>query len=318
MAKKRKLGGTDLLIAPLVLGGNVFGWTADEKASFRILDKFSAEGFNCIDTADVYSRWIPGHKGGESETIIGKWMNEKSNRDKIVISTKVGSDIGQGKTDNSKKHILWAVEGSLKRLQTDYIDLYQTHFDDDITPVEETLEAYSQLIKEGKVRWIGTSNMSPARIKASLEASSKSGYPRYESLQPHYNLYERELFEKELEQLCMDNGLGVICYFSLARGFLAGKYRSENDMSRSARGAGVKKYLDPRGFKILDALDVTAKQYNTTQASIAIAWLQARKSITAPIASATNISQLESLLNASEISLSTETLDKLNKASEWK
>lgn len=315
--EKRQLGRSDLRVAPLTLGGNVFGWTIDEKTSFMILDGFTAAGFNLIDTADVYSRWAPGNQGGESETIIGNWMRQRGNRDKVIIATKVGGGMVQGKKDISKKYILQAVEASLKRLQTDYIDLYQTHFDDDVTPVEETLEAYAQLVKEGKVRVIGASNLSPARLTASLEASASHGYPRYETFQPQYNLYERAVFEKELEPLCVDHHLGVINYWALAAGFLTGKYRSEADLGKSPRGAGVKKYLDERGFRILAALDKTAAQYHSTPASVAIAWLIARPSVTAPIASATSLEQLDSLVKAAQISLGAETIRQLDEASAW-
>jgi aryl-alcohol dehydrogenase-like predicted oxidoreductase len=314
---KRQLGRSDLQVAPLAFGGNVFGWTIDEKTSFTLLDAFVKEGFNFIDTADTYSRWAPGNKGGESETIIGNWVKKNGNRDKVIIATKVGGDMGQGKKDISKKYILQAVENSLQRLQMDYIDLYQTHWDDGITPVEETLDAYAQLVKEGKIRWIGASNLSPARLKASLEASAKHGYPRYESLQPLYNLYEREEFEKELEPLCLENQLGVISYFSLASGFLTGKYRSEADLAKSPRGEGIKKYLNPKGLRILAALDDVSLRYSTTPASVAIAWLIARPSVTAPIASATSLPQLDALLKATELKLDAAAIELLNAASQY-
>jgi len=305
------------MVAPLTFGGNVFGWTIDEKTSFQLLDGFTAAGFNLVDTADVYSRWAPGNKGGESETIVGNWMRQRGNRDKVIVATKVGGDMGQGKKDISKKYILEEVEASLKRLRTDYIDLYQTHWDVEETPVEETLEAYAQLVKEGKVRIIGASNFSAARLKASLEASARHGYPRYETYQPHYNLYERAIFEKEQEPLCVENQLGVINYWSLASGFLTGKYRSDADLNKSPRGAGVKKYLDERGFRILAALDAVAAEYRTTPASVAIAWLIARPSVTAPIASATSIQQLGSLIEAAGLSLNAAAIEKLTTASAW-
>ena len=316
--KKRRLGNSDLYVAPLSFGGNIFGWTVNEKTSFELLDSFTASGFNFIDTADVYSIWVPGNKGGESETIIGKWMKARNNRDKVIIATKVGSDVGQGQNDISKKYILKAAEDSLKRLQTDYIDLYQTHVDVEDTPVEETLEAYAQLVKEGKIRWIGASNLSSERLRASLEASKKHGYPSYQTLQPLYNLYDRENFEKKLEQICIDNNLGVINYYSLASGFLTGKYRSEADLGKSVRGGGVKKYLNERGFTILKALDEVSAQYITTPASVAIAWLIARHAVSAPIASATTLEQLNSLVNAARLELSDDAIGKLNKASDWK
>jgi aryl-alcohol dehydrogenase-like predicted oxidoreductase len=315
--QKRQLGRSGLQVAPLTFGGNVFGWTIDEATSFQLLDAFTGAGFNLIDTADVYSRWAPGNKGGESETIIGSWMRQRGNRDKVIIATKVGGDMGQGKKDTSKKYILSAVEASLKRLQTDYIDLYQTHWDVEEIPVEETLEAYAQLVKEGKVRVIGASNFSPARLKASLEASKKHGYPRYETYQPHYNLIEREIFEKELEPICEENQLGVINYWSLASGFLTGKYRSEADLDKSPRGAGVKKYLDERGFRILAALDAVAAEYESTPASVALAWLIARPSVTAPIASATSLQQLDSLIKAAGLSLDKAAIRQLNTASDY-
>lgn len=313
---KRQLGRSGIYVAPLTFGGNVLGWTTDEKTSFQVLDGFIAAGFDFIDTADVYSRWVPGHKGGESETVLGNWMRQRGNRDKVIIATKVGGDMGEG-MNITKKYILQEVESSLVRLQTDYIDLYQTHFDVLDTPVEETLEAYAQLVKDGKVRVIGASNFSPARLKASLEASALHGYPRYETFQPHYNLYEREIFEKELEQVCLDNQLGVINYWALAAGFLTGKYRSEADLAKSPRGAGVKKYLNERGFRILAALDQVAARYESTPASVAIAWLIARPSVTAPIASATSLEQLESLVKATELSLDKTAISQLDEASAW-
>jgi len=299
-----------------MLGGNVFGWTLDEKASFEVLDSFLGAGFNFIDTADVYSRWAPGNKGGESETMIGNWMRSRGNRDKVIVATKGGGDMGQGK-NITKKYILSAVEASLGRLQTDYIDLYQTHFDIEETPVEETLEAYAQVVKEGKVRVIGASNFTAARLKAALEASARHGYPRYESLQPHYNLYEREIFEKELEAVCLENEVGVVNYYSLASGFLTGKYRSESDLNKSPRGGGVKKYLNDRGFRILAALDEVSGRYHSTPATVALAWLIARPSVTAPIASATSIAQLDSLVAATRLTLDDAAVRQLNEASAW-
>ncbi|HVM89130.1 MAG TPA: aldo/keto reductase [Puia sp.] len=313
--QKRRLGNTDLAFAPLAFGGNVLGWTIDEDVSFKVLDAFSDAGFNFIDTADVYSSWAPGNMGGESETILGKWMQQKNNRDKIILATKVGSDMGQGHKDLSKKYILKAVEDSLLRLQTDYIDLYQTHWDDEHTSVDETLEAYTQLVKQGKVRWIGASNLSAERLKKSLESSKKHGYPTYQSFQPCYNLYDREDYEKEIEAICVQHQIGVITYYSLASGFLSGKYRSENDLNKSKRGAGVKKYLNERGLKILKALDETAKVYNCSLSSVAIAWVLSRPSITAPIVSATSVEQLYELIKATEIKLDRVSVELLNKAS---
>ncbi|MEP6713671.1 MAG: aldo/keto reductase [Ferruginibacter sp.] len=316
--QKRNLGKSDLLVAPVTLGGNVFGWTIDEKTSFDILNGFTDAGFNLIDTADVYSRWVPGNRGGESETIIGKWMKQKANRDKVLIATKVGSDMGDGKKGVSKKYILQAVEDSLKRLQTDYIDLYQNHFDDEATPVEETLEAFDILVKAGKVKWIGASNMTAERLKASLEASKKHNLATYQTLQPLYNLYDREKFEKEYLQLCLDNDMAVINYYSLASGFLTGKYRSENDLGKSARGGGNKKYLDKKGFQILAALDTIAAKYNIAVASVAIAWLIAQPAVVAPIASATSLPQLDSLIEAASLQLSADDIQLLTEASDFK
>jgi aryl-alcohol dehydrogenase-like predicted oxidoreductase len=315
--EKRKLGNSGVEVAPLAFGGNVFGWTVDERESMRLLDAFVHAGFNFIDTADSYSRWVPDNKGGESETIIGNWMKKRNNRDQVIIATKVGSDMGQGRKDLSKQYILREVEQSLKRLQTDHIDLYQSHYDDLSTPVEETLEAYAELVKVGKVRLIGASNFTPERLLRSLEASAKLNYPVYQTLQPLYNLYDRETFEKEFEPICIEHGLGVISYYSLASGFLTGKYRTEADLSKSPRGGGIKKYLNERGLRILKALDTVAEQYKSKPASVAIAWLQARPSITAPIASATNINQLDALVRASRITLDAASLALLNKASEW-
>jgi len=311
----RKLGNTDLEVGRLCFGGNVFGWTIDEKKSFEILDAFTSAGFNFIDTADVYSRWASG-VGGESEIIIGKWMKQRNNRDKIILATKAGMDMGQGKTDVTKKYILKAAEASLKRLQIDCIDLYQTHRDDESTPVEEALEAYAQLIKEGKVKYIGASNFSPARLKEALEASKKNNLPSYQTLQPLYNLYDRQVFENELEPICLENNISVISYFSLASGFLTGKYRSEADLSKSVRGDRVKRYLNERGFAILKVLDEMAAKYKVEPGSIAIAWLMARPSVASPIASATTIEQLNSLIKGAEIILSKSDVELLNKVSE--
>ena len=315
--EKRQLGNTDLHIYPVAFGGNVFGWTLDEKKSFEILNGFTEAGFNFIDTADVYSRWAPGNTGGESERIIGKWLKEKKNRHNIVLTTKVGSDMGDGRKGLKKQYILKAVEDSLQRLGTDYLDLYQTHFDDVETPVEETLEAYAQLQKDGKIRWIGTSNMSPERILASLEASAAKGLPRYETLQPHYNLYAREKYETQYESLALENGLGVITYFSLESGFLTGKYRTKDDLGKSPRGGDMDKYFDERGLKILAALDEISNQYKATPAAVSLAWLIQRLSVTAPIVSATSKNQLESIILAPELNLDADAIRLLDKASAW-
>ena len=313
--KKRKLGNSGLEVAPLAFGGNVFGWTADASTSFALLDAFVDAGFNLIDTADVYSRWVEGHGGGESETLIGKWLKRSGKRARVVIATKVGKEMGPNRKGLAKTYIPQAVEDSLRRLQTDYIDLYQSHDDDPETPLEETLEAYDRLIKQGKVRAIGASNYSAQRLAESLEVSKKAGYPRYECLQPLFNLYDRVDYEKELEPLCRQKGLGVISYFSLASGFLTGKYRSEDDLSKRARAGFVKKYLNERGFRILEALDRVAQQYNMTPAKVALAWLISQPSITAPIASATNLEQLSELIEATTIELNPSAIDLLNQAS---
>lgn len=315
--EKRQLGNTKLQVYPVTFGGNVLGWTADEKTSFEILDAFTGAGFNFIDTADIYSHWAEGNKGGESETVIGNWLHKNKNRDKVIIATKVGGDMGNGKKGLAKKYILKAVEDSLKRLKTDYIDLYQTHFDDETTPIEETLDAYAQLIKEGKVRHIGASNLSAERLKDSLEIAFENGLPAYETFQPHYNLYVREAFENGLEPLCLGNSLGVLNYFSLASGFLTGKYRSKDDLDKSQRGDGVAKYLDDRGFKILAALDKVADELNTTQATVALSWLINRPSVTAPIVSATSLKQLESIIKAPDLEITEEQLRYLTQESAW-
>lgn len=314
--EKRTLGKTDLNIAPIVFGGNVFGWTIDEQKSFKILDQFIESGFNFIDTADVYSRWVPGNKGGESETIIGNWLKKQNKRHDIIIATKVGSDMGQGKS-LKKDYIINEVEHSLSRLQTDYIDLYFSHFDDESTPVEETLGAYETLIKAGKVRWIGASNFSADRLKESLLASSEYSLPRYEVYQPGYNLYDREEFEQEHEKICLEHGLGVVTYYSLASGFLTGKYRGEDDLKKSQRGGGVKKFMNDRGFRILDALDQVADKHHVEPASVALAWLIYHPSITAPIASVTDLSQLKSFTDAANLKLSPEDISLLDQASRY-
>ncbi len=313
--KKRRLGGSDIEIYPLVLGGNVFGWTMDESKAFGILDAFVDAGGNMIDTADTYSTWVTGHKGGESETIIGKWLKKRGNRNKVVIATKVGSEMGPGRKGLSKAYIMRAVVESLRRLQTSDIDLYQSHEDDPGTPVEETLEAYAELIKQGKVRAIGASNFSAERLLQSLRTSKERGYPAYQSLQPRYNLYDRVDYEHSLEPLCRESGLGVITYYSLASGFLTGKYRSEDDLSKSVRGQGIGLYLNKRGFRILEALDQVANKYNTKPATISLAWLMAQPSITAPIASATSIEQLQDLTAATGLELDDSSLALLNTAS---
>ena len=313
--QKRRLGRTDLEIAPLVFGGNVFGWTADEKTSFALLDRFVEAGFNAIDTADAYSRWVPGNKGGESETIIGKWMKARGNRERVVVITKVGSDMGQGRKDLSAAHIEKAVEASLKRLQIDTIDLYLSHWPDPTTPHEETLGAYQKLIEAGKVRAIGASNLDAGQLRAALDIARLRDLPRYEVLQLEYNLYDRASYEGPLADLCVAEGLGVVTYYSLASGFLSGKYRSLADLGKSARGGGVKKYLDKRGLRILDALDAVAARQKTTPAEVALAWIIARPQVTAPIASATSLEQLESLVRSASLALSAADIRELDDAS---
>ncbi len=313
--QKRKLGNSELEVSPLCLGGNVFGWTADEKTSFQLLDAFVDGGGDFIDTADVYSGWVPGNKGGESERILGNWFKQSGKRHKVVIATKLGLPMGPDKQGLSKAYIRSAVEESLERLQTDHIDLYQSHKDDPDTPQEETLETYGELVKAGKVRVIGASNYSADRLKSALQISQTHGYPRYESLQPQYNLYDREGFEKELQPVCEKNGIGVIPYYSLAAGFLTGKYRSEADLGNKARAGTVKKYLDERGLRILAALDKIAKELNSTPAKVSLAWLKSRPTITAPIASATSLEQLKDLLDAANLELPPSAIEELNQAS---
>jgi aryl-alcohol dehydrogenase-like predicted oxidoreductase len=311
----RELGRSGIKIAPLMFGGNVFGWTADEKTSFALLDAFVDAGFNAVDTADVYSRWVSGHTGGESETIIGKWLKAGGKRDKVVIATKVGGDMGDGKNVR-KDYILRRTEDCLRRLQVESIDLLQTHWDDETTPVEETLAAYAQLIAAGKVRAIGASNLSPARLAASLAASKAHGLPRYETLQPQYNLYDRAGFERDYAPICREAGVSVIPYYGLAAGFLTGKYRSLADADRNpARGGRVKGYLNERGLRILKALDEVAARHNATPAQIALAWLMAQPAITAPIASATSVAQLNEIMKAPRLKLAAEDFKSLDVAS---
>ncbi len=313
---KRPLGRSGLMVAPLAFGGNVFGWTADEATSLSLLDAFVDAGFNLVDTADVYSRWVPGHSGGESETIIGKWLAARpSRRDQIVLATKVGKEMGPGRIGLAPDYIRSAVEDSLRRLQTDHIDLYQSHDDDAATPLEATLAAYAELIAAGKVRAIGASNFTAPRLAEALAVSQSAGLPRYETLQPLYNLYDRAPYEAELEPLCRAEGLGVINFFGLARGFLTGKYRSESDLGKSPRGGGVKGCLNPRGMAILAALDEVSAALGATPAQVALAWQIARPGITAPIASATSVRQFEELAGAASLVLRTEHIARLDRAS---
>jgi len=311
---KRRLGNSSLEIGPLVFGGNIFGWTADEAMSFKLLDAFVASGLNMIDTADVYSKWIPGHVGGESETIIGKWLAQRGNRDKVLIATKLGVEMGPGEQGLSKAYMMKEVERSLARLKTDYIDLYQAHRDDTETPMEETLSAFGELIKSGKVRAIGASNFKADRLAEALRVSAARGLPRYESLQPWYNLYDRFDFEGDLASLCQRENIGVIPYFSLASGFLTGKYRSEKDVEGKPRGYRTKGMLNERGFRILKALDTVSSDIGATPAQISLAWLVAR-GVTAPIASATNLKQFEELLGSTALKLTPDAVRLLNDAS---
>ena len=311
---QRRLGNSNLEIGPLVFGCNIFGWTADEAASFRLLDAFVASGLNMIDTADVYSKWIPGHVGGESETIIGNWLAKRGGRNKILIATKLGVEMGPGEGGLSKAYMQRAVERSLKRLQTDHIDLYQAHRDDDQTSMEETLEAFAALIRSGKVRAIGASNFKADRLAEALRVSAAHGLPRYESLQPWYNLYDRFDYEGDLASLCQRENIGVIPYFGLASGFLTGKYRSDKDLEGKPRGYRVKNMMNERGMRILKALDTVAAEIGATPAQISLAWLLAR-GVTAPIASATTLEQFRELLPATTLKLSPDAVKLLNDAS---
>ena len=312
----RPLGRSGLDVSPLAFGGNVFGWTVDEAMSFRLLDAWLDAGFNFVDTADVYSRWAPGHAGGESETIIGKWLRQSGKRNRVVLATKVGKPMGEGKEGLSPAYIREAVDASLKRLKTDHIDLYQSHDDDAVTPLEDTMGAFAELIKAGKVRAIGASNFTAPRLAEALDVSERLGLPRYESLQPLYNLYDRAVFEDALEPLCLARGVGVINFYALAAGFLTGKYRSDADIGKSARGATTtKKYLNPRGLRILDALDGVANAHGATPGQVAIAWQIARPGVTAPIASATSIQQLDELVKAAQLKLDAASIATLDQAS---
>lgn len=314
MAEKIKIHNTDLEVSRINFGGNVFGWTLDEKQSFEILDALVEKNFNFIDTADTYPWWVNG-KGGLSEAIIGKWMKERNNRNQLVIATKVGSETKEHGFDVSKKHILKSVDESLQRLQTDHIDLYYTHFDDNKTPLEETLSAYDEIVKAGKVRYIAASNVSPERLIESFEVSEKNNFVKYVALQPHYNLVERTKYETEYLPIVEKFGLSVFPYWALAAGFLTGKYRSEADLGKSIRGGGVQKYLNEKGLSVLASLDSIAEKHNTQQAAVALAWLLAQPNIGAAIASATSKSQLATLFEATELKLDPEDLDLLDQKS---
>jgi aryl-alcohol dehydrogenase-like predicted oxidoreductase len=312
--KKRRLGHTDLSIAPVVFGGNVFGWTTDAKTAFDLLDRFVAAGLDAIDTADVYSAWAPGNHGGESETIIGEWLKTRGKRSEVTIVTKVGSPMGPDKKGLSARYVEQAVEASLKRLGIEAIDLYLSHRPDDSVPHAETLGAYQRLIAKGKIRWCGASNFSAAQLSAALEASRVQGLPRYEVLQPEYNLYDRGGFEGGLRDLCVAEEIGVITYYSLAKGFLAGKYRTAADLGQSPRGGGIRGYLNPRGLRIVDALDSVAARHGAKPAEVALAWLIAQPGVTAPIASATSLAQVDSLIRAATLALSADDLAALDSA----
>jgi aryl-alcohol dehydrogenase-like predicted oxidoreductase len=319
--RRGPLGRSGLSTAPLAFGGNVFGWTVDEPTAFSLLDAFVDGGFNLVDTADVYSTWVDGHQGGESETILGRWIRASGKRDRVLIATKVGKPMGGGvdRQGLSARWIRQAVDDSLRRLQTDRIDLYQSHDDDPAVPLEETLATYAELIRAGKVRAIGASNHTAARLRAALDTSARLGLPRYETLQPLYNLVEREPYEADLEPLVREQGLGVINFFGLARGFLSGKYRSEGDLAQSPRGAGVKQaYFNQRGFRILAALDDAAQALQATPAQVALAWQMARPGLTAPIASATSVAQLAELMGAARLTLDAATIAALDTASAWR
>jgi len=312
----RSLGRSGLQVSPLCFGGNVFGWTADEATSFALLDAWVDAGFNFIDTADVYSRWAPGHTGGESESVIGRWLKRSGKRHRIVLATKVGKDMGDGKVGLRPAYIRQAVEASLQRLQTDHIDLYQSHDDDTTVPLADTLGAYADLIRAGKVRAIGASNYSAARLQEALQTSERLGLPRYESLQPLFNLYDRAVFEDALQPLCVQQQVGVINFYALAAGFLTGKYRTAADAAKSARGANTTaKYLNDRGLRILAALDAVAQRYNATPGQVAVAWQMMQPGITAPIASATSVAQLHELVKATQLQLDSDTLAQLDAAS---
>lgn len=313
--KYNTLGQTDIKVAPLAFGGNVFGWTIDEAMSMKLLTQFVDGGFNLIDTADVYSIWAPDHVGGESEAIIGNWLKQTGRRSEVVIATKVGMDMKENGKGLSRKHILASVERSLNRLQTDYIDLYQAHKDDPETPLEETLETFDELVKSGKVKAIGASNYSGERLQQALDISAANNWARYETMQPEYNLYARQSYEQDLLPVVQANNLSVISYFSLASGFLTGKYRTEADFTKSKRGGGMGKYLNERGLAILKALDEVSARYATTQATLALAWLMSRPNLAAPIASATNPGQLTELLAAASMQLDGESLQLLDGAS---
>ncbi len=311
---RRPLGRTDLHIAPLVLGGNVFGWTADQNTAFAILDRFTDAGLNAVDTADSYSTWVPGHQGGESETMLGDWMASRSRRHQTVVITKVGSRMGPDRAGLAARYIASAAEDSLRRLRTDYLDLYLSHWPDPATPWDETLRAYQLLLESGKVRAIGASNLDATQLQASLNVALAQGLPRYDVLQPEYNLADRSTFEGPLADLCVREEIGVISYYALAKGFLTGKYRSEADLGQSPRGGGVAAYLTPRGNRILAALDQVAAAHAVAPAAVALAWVAAQRGVTAPIASATSVAQVETLIASTRLALTADELALLTAA----
>jgi aryl-alcohol dehydrogenase-like predicted oxidoreductase len=314
--EKRPLGRSGLEVAPLAFGCNVFGWTVDEPTAFLLLDRFVERGFDLLDTADVYSKWAPGNSGGESEAVIGRWLKQGGGRrDKVVIATKVGMEMPGGKKGLASRYIVEAAEASLARLQTDRIDLYQSHAEDPATPIDETLEAYDRLVRAGKVRAIGASNYAAASLAAAIEASARGKLPRYETLQPQYNLYARAEFEEKLAPLCVEQQVGVIPFWSLASGFLTGKYRSDADLAQSPRGASVKKYMNERGMRIIAALDQVAKAKHAKSSQVALAWLMSRPAVVAPIASATTQAQLRELMGSVDIVLEKDDLELLDKSS---
>lgn len=311
----RLLGRTDLKVSPLCLGGNVFGWTADEAASFRVLDAYVDGGGNFIDTAEVYSRWVPGHEGGESETLLGRWLRSRRRRDQLVIATKVGAAMGEdpAKQGLGRRRILDAVDASLRRLKVDEIDLYQAHFDDPQTPLEETLATFDSLIRSGKVRHVGASNYTAPRLKEALDVARMAGYRPYETMQPLYNLLDRGTYEGALQELCVEQGLGVMPYYGLASGFLSGKYREDQPLPASDRAAKVQReYMNPRGFRMLAELDAAARAHGATVAQVALAWLMAQRGVTAAIASATSIPQVQELLGAIALQLDPDTIARLS------
>jgi aryl-alcohol dehydrogenase-like predicted oxidoreductase len=312
---RRSIGRSSLSVAPLAFGGNVFGWTVDERTAFQLLDRFTDAGFNLIDTADEYSTWVSGHQGGESETMIGRWLRASGRREDVVIATKVGMEMPTGGKGLSRRHIAEAITGSLARLQTDHVDLYQSHEDDPETPFDETLETYSGLLAEGKVRAIGASNFSAERLTRALEVSHAHGWPRYESLQPRYNLLDRDDYEGELERVCQSAGLGVLTYSSLAAGFLSGKYRSKSDLRKSPRGAGMEDRFTDRSRRVLAALDAVSGRLDVARSTVAIAWIVSRPTVTAAIASATSLEQLEELMAGATLQLDAASRKLLDEAS---